>query len=280
MTTFCAAYDTESVACLEAVRRIVDVHERFRMPATFFIVAELLDTPQGAEYRRLIGGNPLFEIASHSYTHMLLREHRVCGKPGPSDLHAHEIIDSKKRIEDCFGRVVAGFRSPVGFSDGLQGAPHLLALCQQAGYRYSSSLLWGPQESLPALVREPFAYAKEGHPGLWEVPAFGWHENVLKGFSGSSLLVQLYPAPIPEAAAIRFITTPAEEIAVHRAIIDHARAAGCGHASLIWHPWSLHRFDPEMTMLQGVFQYVRDCQMPVGTFADYTKGLSQWQQST
>ena len=76
MTMYIAAYDVEADECLDGVRRIVEVHTKYEMPATFFIVARLLDK-QGDEYRRLIGDNPLFEIASHTYTHMLLREHRL-----------------------------------------------------------------------------------------------------------------------------------------------------------------------------------------------------------
>ena len=36
-TSYIAAYDTESPGCLEACRKIVEVHKRFQMPATFFI---------------------------------------------------------------------------------------------------------------------------------------------------------------------------------------------------------------------------------------------------
>ncbi len=115
--TYIAAYDTEADACLEAVRKIVKVHEKFEMPATFFLVARLLDK-QGAEYRAILGGNPLFEIASHSYTHMLLRDHGTGGKAGPPEQYEREIVESKKRIEDHFGRPVRGFRAPVS-----QGPP-------------------------------------------------------------------------------------------------------------------------------------------------------------
>jgi peptidoglycan/xylan/chitin deacetylase (PgdA/CDA1 family) len=94
MTTYIAAYDTESQDCLPAVRQIVEIHRKYQMPATFFIVARLLEH-QGQEYRKLIGDGPLFEIASHSYTHMLLHDHRVCGKAGPRDQYEHEIVESK-----------------------------------------------------------------------------------------------------------------------------------------------------------------------------------------
>ena len=274
MTTYIAAYDTERDSCIAGVRRIVEVHEKYEMPATFFIVAELLDE-QGNEYRRLIGDNPLFEVASHTYTHMLMREHRLCGSPGPKEKYQREIVGSKKRIEDCFGCKVVGFRIPVGFSDGLRGAPDLLHLCQEAGYEYSSSQLWGPKETMPALIEEPFNYAEQGYSGIWEVPACGWHENLLKGNNQwDPQPLQLFPHPMPEAAATRFVKTPQEEFEMHRCFIDKAADRGAGHVSLIWHPWSLHRFDPEMKMLELMFKNVGGRSMAACTFAKYVKTLN------
>lgn len=274
MTTYIAAYDTETGGCLAGVKRIVEVHERYEMPATFFLVAGLLDK-QGDEYRRLIGNNPLFEIACHTYTHMLLRDHRLSdSKAGPRRQHRREIIDSKKRIEDDFGREVAGFRTPWGYSDGLRGAPDLLRLCAKAGYRYISSLAWGPRESLPALVLDSFAYAEQGYPELWEIPPCGWHENLLKGNNKwDPRPIQLFPHPMPEAAATRYVETPQEEFDMHRRFIDKALELAVRHVSLVWHPWSLHRFDPQMKMLELVFEYVRSRGLPASTFAKYAGTL-------
>lgn len=43
MTQYIAAYDTESPNCLAACRKIVDVHRRHDMPATFFITGQTLE---------------------------------------------------------------------------------------------------------------------------------------------------------------------------------------------------------------------------------------------
>ncbi|MBN1348206.1 polysaccharide deacetylase family protein [candidate division KSB1 bacterium] len=271
MTTFIPAYDTESAACFAALHTIVEIHHKYGLPATFFLVAQLLDS-QGDEYRRHIGDHPLFEIASHSYTHLLLREHRLCGAPGPKDKYEREIVHSKQRLEDFFCREVSGFRTPVGFSDGLCGAPELLSLCHQAGYRYSSSLAWGPQETVPALIREPFTYREQGYPDFWELPPCGWHDNLLKGNNAwDPQPLQLFPHPMPEAAATRFIETPEEEFAMNRVFIDKAIEMGAKHVSLIWHPWSLKRFDPAMKMLELTFSYVRERGLPVLSFAEFLK---------
>ena len=274
MTTYIAAYDTEHDDCLAGVRRIVEIHEKHDMPATFFIVARLLDR-QGEEYRRLLGDHPLFEIASHTCTHMLLRPHRFARKPGPASEYEREIVDSKQRIEDHFSRKVTGFRPAMGFSEGFCNAPELLHLCRRAGYRYVSSLLWGPSDTVPALVRDCFTYAEDGFPDLWEVPGCGWHENLLKGNNRwEPQPLQLFPHPMPEAAPTGLVETPEEEFDVHRRFIDKALEQQATHVSLIWHPWSLHRFDPEMKMLDLMFAYVRDRGLPASTFADFAEGLS------
>lgn len=273
MTTCIAAYDTEKPDCLDAVRRIVEVHERFEMPATFFIVARLLDA-QGEEYKSLLGGHPLFEIASHTWTHMLLRESRLCGRPGPPEQYEHEIVDSKRRLEDSFAEPVTGFRAPVSFENGLCGAPHLLGLLRRGGYSYSSSTGWGPHDSLPILPGDAFAYADDGYPEIHEIPACGWHENLLKGNnSWDPRPIQLFPHPMPEANISDVVETPGEEFEIHRLFIDRAVSEDRGHVSLIWHPWSLGSFDPSMEMLQLTFQYVRELGLPVSTFAGYAATL-------
>ena len=151
-TTFIPAYDTENPGCLQAVRTIVSKHEKYEMPATFFLVAQTLEENE-AEYLALLKDHPLFEIGSHAYTHMVLRDTPSWGKAGPLDRFPHEIVDSKKRIEDSFEAEVVGFRPPVSAADGLMEAPEALRLVHEAGYRYVSSLAWGPDWSLPALPR-------------------------------------------------------------------------------------------------------------------------------
>ncbi|MFC1794569.1 polysaccharide deacetylase family protein [Planctomycetota bacterium] len=71
-TRYIAAYDTESPDCLTACRKIVEVHKRFEMPATFFMLGKTLDA-NPAEYRELLD-DPLFEIATHTYSHQMLRD--------------------------------------------------------------------------------------------------------------------------------------------------------------------------------------------------------------
>ena len=269
MTVYIAAYDTESARCIDAVRKIVRAHERHEMPATFFLVARALNEAR-AEYVALLRDHPLFEIACHSYTHMVLRDTPDFGKAGPLSQFPHEIVASKERIEDVFGCQVIGFRPPVCAVDGLKAAPEALRLLVRAGYGYVSSVAWGPEWSLPAWLVRPFTYAEQGYPGLWELPPCGWHENLLKGNNKCGpVRIGLFPAYMPESSPTDYVQTPEAEFAVNNKLfIDKAMADDMPQVSLIWHPWSLDVFDPEMRMLDMTFRYVRERGLPCGTFAD------------
>lgn len=271
---FLPAYDVELPGCLAGIHRIIEVHRRHGIPATFFVVAGLLDE-QGDSYRELLKDLPLAEIASHGLAHILLRDHAVCGPAAPADRHGPEILESKRRLEEAFGRQVQGFRPSTGFSTGMRGAPELLRLCAAAGYRYLSSLLWGPQDSMPALFAPAFAYAEDGFPQLWEIPSSGWHDNLLKGsMEWGPTRLQLFPAPVPALVLTELMKSPDEEAAYNRTLLQAALAAGARHVTLVWHPWSLHRFDPEMRMLELTFRHARDLGLPVTTFSHYAELLA------
>ena len=83
-TCYIAAYDTEKAGdCLHACKAIRAAHAPYDMPGTFFIVGKRLEE-EGAEYRAVLGDVPGFEIASHTYSHTILRDHPFRGNT-PAD---------------------------------------------------------------------------------------------------------------------------------------------------------------------------------------------------
>jgi len=266
MTHYIAAYDTEHAECLPACRKIVEVHRRHEMPATFFLVGRALQA-DADEYRRLLD-DPLFEVASHTGSHGMLRDHPFCGPALPLEAIAEEIARGKQAVEDVFERPCLGLRPGCSFVEGLKGAPEVLKLIDAAGLRYVSSLAWGPDYTMPALLRQPFTYEQDGFPDVWELPGHGWQENLLKDNNewGPSRLT-LWPAAMPEAIPPDFVKTPREEFDVHRLFLDKAAEDKLTFVSLIWHPWSLDRFDPAMEMLELVFTRVRDLGLEATTYA-------------
>jgi hypothetical protein len=128
----------------------------------------------------------------------------------------------------------------------------------EAGYLYSSSDLWGPDCTLPAPLKRPYRYREDGFPGFIEMPAFGWHENVLKGYSLGDKVNRLLPWPMTvprEAIPAVPITKPDEEFAINKIFIDWAVAEKMPYVSFVWHPWSLFKFDPQMLMLRKTMEY-------------------------
>jgi len=273
MTRYIAAYDTELPACLPAVRKIVEVHRRHGMPATFFLVGEVLQA-DAAEYRRLLT-DPLFEVASHGFSHGMLLDHPFCGPALPPGELEREIVAGKAAVESVFDRPCLGLRPACCFAEGLRGATDVLRRVHDAGFAYLSSLAWGPDYTMPALLREPFTYEADGFPSLWELPGHGWQENLLKDHNRwGPRRLGLWPAVMPEAIPAGFVNGPEEEFAVHRLFLEEAARKSLAHVSLIWHPWSLHRSDPEMTMLGLVFEHVRELGLEPTTFAGLREFLA------
>ena len=267
MTAFIAAYDTEAPSCLAACRKIVEVHRRYKVPATFFIVGKTLEA-SADEYRRLLD-DPLFEIASHTYSHKLLRDHPL-GGPGASPAEMREeIVRGKEVVERIFpGRRCLGMRTPYGFPDGLRGAPDILRTLHESDHEYVSSVLWGPRFSMPAPLTQASTYAGNGFPGLREFPGHGWHENVLKGTGPSHPnLLLFFPLQFPEATPTDFIKTPEEEVRFNnKPFMDRAVREKLPYVSFIWHPWSLMKFDPAMEMLERTFRYAAETGVRTMTF--------------
>jgi peptidoglycan/xylan/chitin deacetylase (PgdA/CDA1 family) len=243
------------------------------MPATFFIVGRTLNA-RPAEYRKLLD-DPLFEIASHTYSHRMLRDNDFCGRAVSMDQRREEIFKGKEAVEQVFERPCTGLRPGCGFVNGFSGAPEVLNLIKQAGFRYVSSLLWGPDYSMPALLREPFNYKAEGFPEIWELPGHGWHENLLKNHNGwGPRRLTLWPPPFPEAIPRKFCKTAKDEFDVNKVFIERAVETGKPFVSLIWHPWSLAKFDPEMKMLELTFAHVRRLRMRTCTYAQVYEQVS------
>ncbi len=268
-TTYIANYDTESPACLEHLETIVNMHLKHKMPATFFIVSDILNETNKSRVVKLLD-HPLFEIGSHSKSHQLILPHPLQQRTGDARV---QLIDSKKRLEDVFGKEVTGYATPYAYVDGFRGHKEVLDIVKEAGYRYISTICWGPGFSLPAPVIDPFTYAADGFGDLWEIPKHGWHENVLKGHTNVDAVALLnWPSPWPEGAVPSApVKTPEEEFKVNKVFLDLAAKEKKRHLTLAWHPWSLGRFDPQMKMLDLTFAYVNKQGFKTDTF----KGLYQ-----
>jgi peptidoglycan/xylan/chitin deacetylase (PgdA/CDA1 family) len=110
-------------AIREVLPRLSDLFRRRRVRATFFVVADLLESCADL-FREALAGH---EIASHGLTHRILAglaEKEV----------AFELVESRRRLEAAFGSRVAGFRAPF-----FRTPPGWFRLLEAAGYLYDSS---------------------------------------------------------------------------------------------------------------------------------------------
>jgi len=266
MTLYVAAYDTESPECVEALPRIVEAHREYGMPGTFFVTGRVLE--DAPERCRQLLDDPLFEVASHTYSHILVADHPFCGLAATDENIRADIMKGKQWVERVFERPCRGLRFPCCFPDGLKGKDAALNAVDEADIDYVSSIGWGPDFTLPAPVNEPFAYTGEGRPDLWELPAHGWHENLLKDNNGlGPRRLTLWPPESPDLIPTAFIQTPEDEFDINRRLIERAVETEATFVSLIWHPWSLRRFDPGMRMLEMTFDFVADAGLEKTTYA-------------
>ena len=246
------SYEGERLSeCLAGVRAVADVHLQRQAPATFFIVARLLEAARSELVEIL--DHPIFDIASHSFTHPDIKDYL-------HDDHRlrHEIVDSKTAIEDAFGREVLGFTTPGGYEDGYIGEPKVLEILQGAGYRYLRSVGTGPHFSMPAPLHQPFWYGAEGCGELLEIPTHAWHDNVLTGQHG---LVS-WPPTLPWDYPTKMPTDAQGVYEAYAPGIEHAARAGLLTYVPTFHPWSIYRVDKRASHIGMLLDHA-DCVLDI-----------------
>ncbi len=218
--------------CLDGISAVADVHRQKNLPATFFLVGQLVE--HAASELRAILDDDLFDLQSHSYTHA-----DVIQIVDDENALKRELCDAKHLIEDTFGREVIGFTTPAGFPIGLVGQPRLLQKFWEAGYRYIRSVGMGPFHTIPAPLTQPFWYADDGYPDLLELGLHAWHDNVLSGqpfaIHWPPILPWGYPAKVPQTAD--------EMYAAYAPGIEYVAANNLHTYIPCFHPWAIYRID-------------------------------------
>ncbi len=267
MSFYVAAYDTEAVypwwedpargfdyspsrirEFLAGVQAVANAHREREVPATFFLVAKMLELA-GPELRGLLD-HPLFEIQCHSFTHPNLIE---LDQRGDAAALRHELVDAKKLIEDTFGRPVVGLTAPGGYTCGFAGHPRILSILWDAGYRYVRSVGAGPHGTMPAPLNLPFWYAQEGFSELLETPSHAWHDNILTGQPGLVHWPPILPWGHPA-------TMPRDARGVYEAYapgIDHCTQQKLLYYLPVFHPWSIYRIDRQALQIALLLDHAK-----------------------
>jgi len=266
LTPYLPVYDVEYLGDVEyslrALESVVRVHQRLQAPATFCICGGLLHQA-GPRYAQLLRDD-LFDLHSHTYSHMRLKATSDCRDP--VDLHQarDEIERTAALLEQHLGVTNPGLRTPGGYYRGLRGAKELLALLVELRLPFASSDARGPMETVPSPLTEPYWYDEDGFPELLELPAQDWHENVLKGHNPVPCM---WPPVLPWGYPSQPPQTPEEEFEVYRRSLCAVAEMNLAYYSPPMHPWSVYRFNPEARTIELILQEVRRIGMPITTFS-------------
>jgi hypothetical protein len=246
----------------------------YRLPDKGEIVGKTLEA-HAREYRDLLD-DPLFEIASHTWSHKMLRDHPWCGPAASAEQIWEEIFRGKEIVERVFERPCLGLRPGCSFDVGLRGAPNVLRLVADARFRYVSSLLWGPGVFAARTVDRAVQLRRRRLCGFVGVARTRLARKCSENHHrwGSRRLT-LWPAMMPEAVPSNFVKTTDDEFAINRIFLEQALARQLPFVSLIWHPWSLDRFDPEMKMLELTFVHARELGLQPSTYAQVWRKITE-----
>ena len=262
-TRYIFHYDLESDVCVEAARKLVEIHRQHDVPATFFILGTVIER-WGEELKALFGDDPLFDAQSHTYSHRMLKDSRMHG-PGISlDEVRKEISLGVQLVRERLERPCIGVRSGCGFFKGLQGEDERLGVISEYGVKYLSTDLRGPADSIPSGLQQAYWYDEEGYPQLLEMPGHGWHDNVLK--SPDPRLCLPYPPVLLWGIPNRPPRSPEEEVTVQRVWIEKAISLKLDYVSLVYHPCSIYRMNEECRTMELLIREVKAFAMPTTTY--------------
>ena len=271
MSTFVIGYETEYVQdlgwSLRAVEAVAAVHRRHGAPATFFFVGRLLEL-QGERYAALLRGGDLFDVQSHTYSHLSLKSQQ----PERLSAAAEELRKTADLIERHFGARPIGLCGPGGYENGLKDCPAMLRVIWDSGVRCVSTEGRGPGGTIPAPLTQPYWYAEQGFPDLLELPAQDFHENVLKGYQQ---VPAYWPPILPWGLPNRPPTTPEEEFAYFRQGLDYAVEHGLAYYRTYFHPWSVYRFNREARTIDLLLAHARQIGMEITSCTRYYRHLAQ-----
>jgi len=224
------------------LRRASELHDALGIPATFFIVGQTLE--QSVDAFRALRDHPWLDFQQHTYSHMLLKT--VCReneegitifRGGTLDQIREEVTRTSTLLKDKLGVDCVGLTGPYGYYRGLMDRPDILEILWEAGIRFTRTAARNEHDWQPLSFNwQPFWYAPQGYPDMFEFPVAGWQDCILR-----------------EQVGWANLNGYLERV---RQDVDHIVAN-----DLVWsyvqHDWSSVREDPEMRMTRDLLRYAR-----------------------
>ena len=264
MTSYVFHYDLEDPDCIKAAPRLAELHRAYEVPATFFMLGTALER-YGDVLREVFGDDPLFDIQSHTYSHLMMKDNQMHGPGVTLEELDRQMRLGMERVEQVFERPCKGVRSGCGFYRGLRGNTERVRVIRDAGVEWLSSDLRGPVDSIPGGLVQAYTYQDDGAPGLLEIPGHGWHDLVLVDFD-EKLLRMSWPLGVQWGIPNRPPRTPQEEFEVHRVWIQKAIELGLDFYSPVNHPHSVFHMSAECKTMELLMQYLAAEGIPTTTY--------------
>ena len=206
---------------LASITQITQLLKKHKVPATFFIVGKVIERA-GQDLSNLLNDNFLFDIGSHTYSHMeILSAHSET-----KNKFKNELIKTSKLILKHF--------------DGI--GP--------------------PDQPMPALFTQPYWHTQDGFPDLLEIPATGWHCNLLFNTGRQSDGWQPSPGFVDGTILAKLPETLEEGFLVRRKEFQYAIDNNLVYGPAM-HPWSVYRFDPELKHIEWLIEMAKDNNVPI-----------------
>jgi hypothetical protein len=201
--------------------------------------------------------NPLVEIGDHTYSHQVLKH--IPTRPDKIPMGIYEIQEEYKSNTILFKRVFGrdlscrGYRTPLGYFEGLRNSPKITEILQDLGVAYVSSDLRDEKDSVcPNLLipagkpRQPYYYVN----GLLEIPSSGWQDTA---FSGTTK-TQLFKKPPTDYESI---------ILYYQELFTQARQLALDFQidfflNLVLHPYDVSIYDKSGTFFSDLVRISND----------------------
>lgn len=260
MSTLLIGYDVEapprySHETRQFLARAVELHTALGAPCSFFAVGRTLEHNVDA-FKPAAARPDIFDIQSHTYSHCLLKT--VCQDDGKAitvfrggslDRVRRDVRRGLQVLKDTLGIEAQGLTTPYGYYRGLSDRPDLLGLLHRLGIRFVRSYARDEHDWQPlSLSIQPFWYAPQGYPDIFEFPVHGWQDCLWRAERGWQNVDEFRDYQC--------------------SLVDEAIEKNCV-LSLAYHDWSSIREDPQLTIISGLLAHARKRGMRILSYRQY-----------
>lgn len=247
------------------IEAIIRVHEAANAPLTLFVLGRLAEVPGLREILQRVSqkySREFLDIQQHTYSHLMIKTNALRGEGADLLDIRDDLSKATAAIQECTGIRVTGLGSAQSFYRGLQDEPERQRAVQACGIEFIRSDGRGPGDTRPApsydeegLYRGPYFYAAT--PSLVEIPAHGYSDNYLKGYSKEKPSNE-WNINWEIDQHLEFFCTAVEERSIYVPLN---------------HEWSIARKDPGAEVIRALIDSANEMGVEVVTFLELNKRI-------